>query len=79
MLGLISLRFFDWSGHIDAFRSIVGEAQGGEFFPPSPDEAEHQLRAHPTRDLTPIKQHGAYQIGEILAEITYQLSGVSGR
>ena len=26
MLGLISLRFFAQSGHIDAFRSIVGEA-----------------------------------------------------
>jgi hypothetical protein len=25
MLGLISLRFFAQSGHIDAFRSIVGE------------------------------------------------------
>jgi hypothetical protein len=30
MLGLISLRFFAQSGHIDAFRSIVGEARGGE-------------------------------------------------
>jgi hypothetical protein len=26
MLGLILLRFFAQSGHIDAFRSIVGEA-----------------------------------------------------
>jgi hypothetical protein len=26
MLGLISLRFFARTGHIDAFRSIVGEA-----------------------------------------------------
>jgi hypothetical protein len=26
MLALISLRFFAQSGHIDAFRSIVGEA-----------------------------------------------------
>jgi hypothetical protein len=26
MLGLISLRFFVWSGHFGAFRSIVGEA-----------------------------------------------------
>ena len=26
MLGLISLSFFAQSGHIDAFRSIVGEA-----------------------------------------------------
>ena len=25
---LISLGFFDWSGHIDAFRSIVGEVCG---------------------------------------------------
>jgi hypothetical protein len=27
MLGLISLRFLGQSGHIDAFRSIVGETQ----------------------------------------------------
>jgi hypothetical protein len=27
---LISLSFFDQSGHIDAFRSIVGEAWGGQ-------------------------------------------------
>jgi hypothetical protein len=28
MLGLISLRNFARSGHIDAFRSIVGDAEG---------------------------------------------------
>jgi hypothetical protein len=30
MLGLISLRFFAQSGHIDAFRSIVGKAPEAE-------------------------------------------------
>jgi hypothetical protein len=30
MLALISLRNFDRSGHIDAFRSIVGEAPEAE-------------------------------------------------
>ena len=34
MLGLISLRFFAQSGHIDAFRSIVGEARLGRDFAP---------------------------------------------
>jgi hypothetical protein len=34
MLGLISLRFFAQSGHIDAFRSIVGE--GGRETPVCP-------------------------------------------
>ena len=33
MLGLISLRFFAQSGHIDAFRSIVGEARRRESSP----------------------------------------------
>ena len=28
MLALISLRNFTWSGHIDAFRSIVGDGAG---------------------------------------------------
>jgi hypothetical protein len=32
MLGLISLRFLDQSGHIDAFRSIVGEAPEARSF-----------------------------------------------
>jgi hypothetical protein len=34
MLGLISLRFFAQSGHIDAFRSIVGEAERRIALPP---------------------------------------------
>jgi hypothetical protein len=32
MLGLISLMFFARTGHIDAFRSIVGDGCGGEKF-----------------------------------------------
>jgi hypothetical protein len=49
MLALISLRFFAQSGHIDAFRSIVGEGTGGRnIFSALPQWADHQFRAHPT-------------------------------
>jgi hypothetical protein len=47
MLGLISLRFFAQSGHIDAFRSIVGDGCGSEKFlgvAVLPSETEHQSR-----------------------------------
>ena len=42
MLALISLRFFAQSGHIDAFRSIVGEGWAGRevFFRPPPARRE---------------------------------------
>ncbi len=47
MLWLISLRFFAQSGHIDAFRSIVGDGRGGEKLLGAavlPGETEHQSR-----------------------------------
>ena len=45
---MISLGNFDRTGHIDAFRSIVGDAKGARNFSvrPPPGEAEHQFRAH---------------------------------
>jgi hypothetical protein len=43
------LRNFVQSGHIDAFRSIVGDGCGAKsFLGPPPGDAEQPLRAHPT-------------------------------
>jgi hypothetical protein len=55
MLGLISLRFFAQSGHIDAFRSIVGERCAPHFFRTS------ALLGHPsgTRMSWSTKRHVA--------------------
>ena len=53
MLGLISLSFFAESGHIDAFRSIVGEAPeaGIESAKPAGPEPRAYLREATMRSV----------------------------